>query len=729
MEKISTVEINNSLYLNFVPVRTSSLDYKPPTLTNSSYIFLIDRSGSMYSNLNRLIDDIQKVVEKLNINDLFSFGYFSSEGIYDFPIKGFKIAEESDRDKIKALLSKHRQTIGLTCFSEILNKTEEVISDLKTLCSRQAVWLLTDGYPVVSNEQKEEKLILESGLALSKLADLVYVIGYGDYYNVELLERFARNCNGVLIHSDSVGKVADQTLNFVEKTQTMGPSQVIEVDIPARDLIKEIQVFEVSDKDITPVFSSMEDSKLTVELRSDSPETTFCFFTSSPVSVSKAKDADYKSFAIASYALSVARKTEDALCALAKTKDRYLFNKLLNSFTVSEIGESRELIKEAVTSESLRYKSGKVEDLKFDLTTPSVVDVLEFLDNEDALLRLDHSSFKYKSIGGSPKPEPGYPKFVLDQESLGIPIKNLIWHTEYLNLSVQCNYRGYIELPEKGRKAHGLPRIYKTSKIRTYTIIRNGALAVTKLPVEISAETEDRLKTLLGDDLFYDVCQNTEDESIKVLHLDQLTMVNKAMIEKNQKAEPIAEAQLRLLKLQVKSKVLRGLLKERESFSFDDESLTPEQEDYLKSLGLSKWAYNPPTQKTKVVDELDFYTFTIKPKTRGYASIPSLAEGLKAIESGKAVSGTKEWLVKEIQHYTYSLENLSNEAQVQFLKNEIELIKKEEKILRQKIDRFRLSLVLSRSWFTDVCEIEIDGITFSLELKTKKQPISVPVES
>jgi len=77
---------------------------------------------------------------------------------------------------------------------------------------------LTDGYPVTSKNSSEEEK--DTMIALEIIKDLVAssaFIGYGNYYNRDLMAKMAEITSGTLIHADQFSDYIISTNKIMEK--------------------------------------------------------------------------------------------------------------------------------------------------------------------------------------------------------------------------------------------------------------------------------------------------------------------------------------------------------------------------------------------------------------------------------------------------------------------------------------------------------------------------------
>lgn len=176
-------------------------------------IQIIDRSGSMYRDLEDVIEYTKKFIRHLSIGDKITIGWFSGEGQNDFMLKSFTVTDGNSLNVIDSILDQNKTTIGCTCFSEILLKLAD---EIKSGTDEYSMWFMTDGHPVVSNYQREMKNIDEGLSELSKHLQYATFVGCGNYYNKQLMTQMAANIGGSFTHISSIEDVDRDLFNFVE---------------------------------------------------------------------------------------------------------------------------------------------------------------------------------------------------------------------------------------------------------------------------------------------------------------------------------------------------------------------------------------------------------------------------------------------------------------------------------------------------------------------------------
>jgi hypothetical protein len=235
---------NNGMVLTRVELPTEGLPEVPPVKHN---IWIYDRSGSMYSLLAKVIKDLEHFADGLKEGDTLSVAWFSTErGQYRYILKGHVVGRQSN-DIVKNMLNQNNTTIGLTCFSEVLMETETVVQDLLAMgiSDSFALMFFTDGYPVVSNYNKELQDIFKTIQRLAPVISDAMLVGYGDYYNRDLMADMARTFGGTLVHSSRLEEWEEYMGLFLEGAVGV-PRKEVRLAIP-----EIMDVFTVSGKQIT----------------------------------------------------------------------------------------------------------------------------------------------------------------------------------------------------------------------------------------------------------------------------------------------------------------------------------------------------------------------------------------------------------------------------------------------------------------------------------------------
>ena len=89
MSNLQHVTFNKNLFLVQHTQTNSKQAVSVPTPTN--HIWMYDRSGSMYGELNGVVKDLKALARTLRHGDTVTLGWFSGYKENNFMVKGFKI--------------------------------------------------------------------------------------------------------------------------------------------------------------------------------------------------------------------------------------------------------------------------------------------------------------------------------------------------------------------------------------------------------------------------------------------------------------------------------------------------------------------------------------------------------------------------------------------------------------------------------------------------------------
>lgn len=691
-------------YLNaqYIPNQTTVV--KQPV----NHIWLIDRSGSMYSELKKLIANLKQLHRTLDYNDTLSIGWFSSQGMYRFPIKGFRLTSEQDHQKLDTELDQYSHSLNLTCFSEILQDTLTVIEELSFVSDRFSLWLFTDGYPVVNNQRKEEADIEVAMTQLSYKLCNAQLVGYGEYYNKHLMSLMALWVGAELRHASDESSYSAAMSDFIESS-TGTPKIKVE-------LLDRLPLYVFTDDTVScPVLANDEDNngKLIPDVLVNPGNDYIYYISNKPIPGSVEviiTEDNYKTESIIKGALAgavilnQALRTDLAIELLSTIGETHFLHRLSNCFTPQEHGEA-----EAYIQNHLKLDLDYIEPFnksyipKADETC--VIDIINGLLEKEAKLAVVHQEFKYKASGRKSVIRAGYPTF--HPYYTLADLTNITWNSSKLNLSLLAKIDGYIKLPEGEAKKLGLQPFYSTFVWRNYTLIKDGNLWTSRLPVS---------------------CSN-DMESVEVLALNNYPLINKIIAE----AAAVPGTAQRLADMVVEDTVLGAYIKTYKyyldkSYTTVQSDLTPEQKAYLASVGVGDNGFNPPSDPVEATDYYMAKTFDLK--VAGWSSLPKV----KDVEV-KMDGGTHKWKETEkivssaISLMKLSTQNCDESVVNGWLNSQIKTLKKRQLKLRSDIQSIKLSVLLGHRWFPEFssrqdCSLEgsyyaqfLDGIDVETSVK------------
>jgi len=706
----------------FLNEQTVELDAKDVIVKGGvNHIWLVDRSGSMYGELPQLIEDLKQRQRDLGPQDSLSFGWFSGEGKHEFVFKGLRLVSEQDHINLDKGLDRYKQTVGLTCFSEILEETNDVITDLSFLEGSFALWLFTDGYPVVNNHKKEIDKIMVSLTRLEDRLTSAQFVGYGDYYNKELMSDMATWAGGELRHCSDRSAYSSSLQYFIENTDS---TTKVRIKIEALDGVLAIYTKDGAIKQ----YQADDEGYILVS----PPENYFCIYTitRSPASHSVETPIEIDSegrgwpvygdkkqmFGIMAgvVILNQKLKTNLALDLLAAIGDQYWFNRLSQCFTPQEHGEVEANIAESIQNNATGwiYSEGYSPNCQADANAFCVLDLLNLLMDYGAEFLPSDLDFEYKRTGRKTVTKEGYPEFQ-PIKNAGAKLSNLTWNNSKLSLSALVKIPGIVYLPDAD--SVGLVNVIPTFIYRNYTIIKDGNLWTTKLPVLLKSGAANDITYIDGGKVLkispY-AYESVTGYAKGVLHLSELPLINRAIADSADQPGMASK----LANLSVADAVLGAYLKVYKSYKTEEPEesslYTPEQVEFLKQYGITSKGYNPPKETEPETDRYSVKTFELKVK--GFSSLPKVSEVVEMRTTGKGyASAPKRAMAEAIDRVERCTNNLTEEVKNDWLDCEIAQIKIRQKDIRNEIQRTKFSVILGKRWFDEFSTREdcvIDGV-------------------
>lgn len=720
------VEISKDLFL--VEQEVVKKDAKEvKVLKGLNHIFIYDRSGSMYGVLDTLITDLKARLRTVPVGDTVTIGYFSSPGEFRFPLKGLTVSSKSDYDNIDKVLNANNTTLGSTCFSEVLDDTKQVVKDLKPLGNGFALCFLTDGYPTVYPYEKEVKAIRTAIEAVSGEIASSLLVGYGNYYNKELMADMASQLSGALIHSSKLSDFPVAYQAFMEKSRGSEPKILVELVVkPAEGGA----VFSLSGGTVN--LYSVENGAIAFSPSKGAVENIYVLTDKKPkggVEVTLAaagEETMTKAAYAAAFVLTQRAKTDLALDVLAVIGDKAIIDRVNNAFTNTEYGAVEQNILEAIGSENKRFTSGR--KLNY-LPKPDAFCLLDALDlltaDDEAEFYPYHDDFVYNKIGVSTKNKGDFPKFEANKESR-VPMNSLVWNDTKLNLSIRARIEGKIDLGKEAKKV-GLDASFDTFVWRNYTLVKDGFLNVQKLPVTLSKASYDKF---LAEGVIDAEHNRHYRGRAYTLNLDRIPVINRKIADGKTSAKTLCENSFHEMELMGILKGLTFLRNEKEPLAERGlgMNLTDAQEEFLKSKGVTKSGFSPPTEKLEATDFYMAKEFEVKIK--GLSSLPKVDEVRTKIATKKALTASAELVAEGVRAgTTIEMQSTSKRA---FLTNIDDRIVIEKKLLadvRSEIQRSKFAVILAKKWFDGIAKRE-DNTTivigtqeFTLSLREVKVDI------
>ncbi len=726
------VKIKDSLYLaeQFVDSGKQQNINKKSAGGAINHIWIYDRSGSMYSTLPQLASDLIAKAKEIPTGDTLTLGWFSSEGgQFNFMLKGFKITEKRDYKILEETINKNKAAMGCTCFSEILTDAETVIKDLSVFSNNFALMFLTDGYPVVSSYQKEINAINSAIDKINSKVTSSLLVGYGNYYNKQLMTDMSARFGGSLIHSESLPEFSIRMDGFMKDARENGLK--IMVDLEAQTS-KESLVFGINGQQINiyqpsgnqiefiPTQASRDSLYMLTEKQPRGEEVKLpeCDLLR-PTN----RESLIRGVYAAACLLTQKTKSDIAMEVLSVIGDKDMIDSVANAFTNAEYGRAESKMQEAVVNRKRRFMQGVKMSYLPKEDAFCVLDVIKLLMQDDKSYFYPYRpEFEYKKIGVRTKTKEGYPEFEAKQGMIKCPLNKMTWNKSMLNLSVLANIPGHVTLTGDFKK-HGFTNPYPTFVWRNYALIKDGFLNVSNLPVSMSEETYDKF---VGEGLL-DGNAWSNDDQIFVLDLTKIPVINRSIAKGKNSAADLCKRVYREIGLQATLKAygwLREQIDPQGTSDLGKGALTADQELYLKGQGIGKNGFSPPVENLPSTDFYMAKEFEIKVK--GLSSLPKVEDVVeKSMKGGKLTAGML--LVKSgLDQYNNNLKkSASDKIKLAWIDEEIANAKKELVAVRSNIQETKFSILLGKQWFKEFASREnnvlnLDGVEYTLSVNETK---------
>lgn len=177
--------------------------------TPSHHIFVIDRSGSMYGDMDPMKTMVEKLLTLGEFDDAslrVSLISYSSKGDVKLHFKRVTVAEVMKANSPHLKEIRAIRATAMTCISQGLAMAETIIEDAETTC----ISLHTDGWANDQSPTEEARTIAAVVEKLKKHPNaFTNTIAYRGYCDYNLLASIANNLSGVCIQALTLKQVYD----------------------------------------------------------------------------------------------------------------------------------------------------------------------------------------------------------------------------------------------------------------------------------------------------------------------------------------------------------------------------------------------------------------------------------------------------------------------------------------------------------------------------------------
>jgi Mg-chelatase subunit ChlD len=739
---LKSLKITDNFFLNerIIKQKDETVVVSKPVPVN--FIVNIDVSGSMSWELNEIRKQLKnKLPNLIKEGDTVSIIWFSGNRDAGILKEEVEIKSLTNLKDLNDAIDRFLKPVGLTAFAKPLELTKEVISRIKKNRPNSifSLLFLTDGY---NNDCSWSDVTKHLSTLTTDLSSSTF-IEYGLYADSKRLTEMAEALGGEKI---SASNFEDYDVIFADKiSKNLTSTKKVTIDIVDN---KHNFVFSVSDDNEVLVYGvnngqilindNIEKIYYFSELALSDNELTFTSETNKDLA---------KVLYSAIYVLSDRTLNNDVELIYSVLGDKYTFDLFNNSFGKQKLNQYKQYIKDCVSDETKRFVKGRIEDLVLDENTYCFLDLINDLSAEGNLFYPNHEDFNYKRIGAKKVSSankiskelaekiaqcddlnqlqllvqeeldsiPGELKFINSEPNKGYKLSDLVYNESRCNLSVRVKFEGYVDLPTN---QFGIQRI-NTFIYRTFTLVKDGILNITKLPVTLTTETVSKVG------LFVNLKNVTED--IITIDFSSLPIINRSMV-KSISATDLAKQEWSLLKLQANKKVYDHFDKTlfpKVSKGFID-TYGKEAEEYLKSIGITD--FNGFAPKTTNAESTDFYmSVLLETKVAGYSSLPKVTDVISKIEKGATLKPTELLMADAVNDYNNQITSelyLSQDVEVQksilekwLKKVKTDFITEKRRVINE-IAKIKFGLILSKGWFKEFSSF--DENTLELELDDKK---------
>lgn len=662
------------------------------------HVWVWDRSGSMYGDIDRLTQDIIEKIPTINKGDYLSLGWFSGSGQHDFIVRGYKVGE--DITDVQKLVKKYSDTVGLTCFSEIITETEKVVDSLMDIAPNVSFVFFSDGCPTVGNYNKEVETVFDG---LERLKDKVtasMLIGYSHYYNKVLMSDMAERLGGSFTHANNVPAfsqlLADHNTNFREA------GNKITVDAPVKGSL----IFSVFGNSIVR-YKPNSKNKISFTICKGAKDYIYTLTDSVPSKSEEIKDLDalgprnsfLKGMYGAAIALSQTGDVQLAVDVLGSIGDKKLIDTLYDAFTNDEYGTAEKEIATAMASPSARFAGGKVMGYVKPDNTPCVLDALDVIAKDDD----EAQFFPYAGAGyertGVKTETDSKVRFIPDSKK-GYKVSSLKWNSTRLNLNLTTEIDGHVELDDRA-KAFNLNKEFACKIFRSFTFVKDGILNIKKPVLHLSEKAHNELVAMGVP--FNTLC---EASGVREYDLTALPIMNRSYANAVKSVKPFADLAIREAQLEGIIKVLKAEVKAAKEVAkaTTQGSYGTQIEEYLKEfhINAAKGTFQPPTTKGEATDYYMGKTFEIKIK--GLSSLPKVDDVRKKVTAGKKLTTSDNIVMAGLQLLE---QTPANKLEAELAAKQAELYETRAKLLRQKF-----AIVMGKAQFDEFAGERKEEYTF-----------------
>ena len=733
---------NDALNCIQLPAVITTADVKIPA---KNVVFAIDVSGSMSYELRLIRQQLKnKIPSLIGPNDTITIIWFSGNNQAGVLQEGVEVKNLVDLQKLNDSIDRFLQPIGLTAFLPPLELTEQVINNLKGNKKAFSFIFLSDGY---NNDSAWPKVIAKVTELEPKIGAAAF-IEYGYYADSQALSEMAELMGGEKIFSKDFDAYEESFEKIVGRNTS--PKRV--VDISTIKGVKYGFFFAINEQDQSILtFSSRNEQELLVP--QDIKELYF---------LTRYKYADEASLSLtpklaAAFLLADRLRYNAVEDFLSHIGDISLLNEFGGAFGKDRLNSLKDRIKRIAFNEEQAYSEGQQEGYKIDPKRFCLIDLIEILQSGENYFLPFNKAFSYNRIGAKTvtkveltdetKEQLAAAKTLAETQkalasietaefvypenagSVAVNFEQLVWNSSRANLSVRAQLFGTVKLPTNEFGLTEVPSfIY-----RNYTIVKDGVLNITHIPVVLDEATHE---LLLSKGL---KLEGNYHNGMQILDISSLPIINRSMTT-NVSGKVLAQHEFDLISTQAELKYLKHLKAEFDPKTNDKsaEKYSPEAAAWLKSIGVDD--YNGFNPKKETVESEDTYMApSLVVKIQNTSALPTVkavldkSSTIQKAEAGEKIEGKLpklNLLETLMKSHIETIDNtVPEDDAIATLNAMFKDVDNRRKSLLHEIARIKFGVILSRTWFKEfenMDENTLEGVV--LKGIPDKTPLKVKFE-
>ena len=651
---------------------------------NVNHIICVDCSGSMSSSLPKLREELKnKLSSLIDEKDKLSIIWFSGDGQADYVFDNYKITSAVELSNIKKGIDQYLKPIGATAFAKPLKLALQRVDEsfLNNLV------FMTDGY----NNDCSINEVFENLHKIANKFDSSFFIEYGNYVDSQLIQNMAETTGGSVLNARDFESLA------------------VQIETGLKALVQ--PKIEVTDIDADYVFGTSNGQFIRYKVENGKAlvagDTEILFY-------GKASDnTDELPLIYGYFELGMNEKVEEILY---KRGDVELIETYSKAYGKQKMLSFKEMVADMYFSRRPIFDKGYVADYKVDPNAYNVIEMLNDLSNGENEIYTYHSKFNYSKIGVSRIVKSGLdgeikgllaeadtveeaqdildkavkPKFIPNDSSGCAKLSTLAFNTERANVNITVSLKGkVVNLPAN---QWGMNE-YETHITRSYNIIKDGILNVTRMPVTLDGETRAKFDSL---GLIVETLEPVNGKEVVLIDFSELPIINKSMLQ-SLNASEFTKEYLSLEEQKAAQKVFR----------YFDQQMNPpvsitndEQKDaFLTMLGITKNGFNPPSTAAPSTDV--YMAPNLECKFAGLSSLPSIPNAQKKRDENKKLNLADKMILKYCDMVN-NLISLNAESAGETIRDLTKKVVSQKRSLEYNIANKTISLILSRGWFKDL---------------------------